>query len=116
MKNICLALCLFGSLSPCLATDTSETAVYAEKPTLCLYYMPWCRHSQDILTYLNNIHKTLPMKNLQTDPEAKADLKKMGGKMQVPCLSINGTPIYESGDILSWLMHHIDLLDNAPTQ
>jgi glutathione S-transferase len=56
------------------------------------------------------------MKNLQTDPEAKADLKKMGGKMQVPCLSINGTPIYESGDILSWLMHHIDLLDNAPTQ
>lgn len=56
------------------------------------------------------------MENLADNAKAKTEMKALGGKMQVPCLSINGTPLYESGDILSWLMHHIDLLEDAPSK
>jgi glutaredoxin 3 len=82
-----------------------------EKPVLCLYYSPGCPHSQDILNYLQRVHKTVPMQNVIDNPEAKLALKKAGGKLQVPCLVIDGKPLYESGDILSWLMHHLDLLE-----
>ncbi len=29
-----------------------------------------------------------------------------GGKGQVPCLFIDGEPLYESGDIIAWLKDH----------
>lgn len=32
-----------------------------------------------------------------------AYLKEHGGSTQVPCLFIDGTPMYESGDIIEWL-------------
>ncbi len=33
-------------------------------------------------------------------------LNEVGGKEQVPCLFIDGSPMYESGDIISWLKEH----------
>ena len=30
-------------------------------------------------------------------------LVSVGGKQQVPCLFIDGAPLYESGDIVEWL-------------
>jgi len=37
---------------------------------------------------------------------SEADLKRLveeGGKEQIPCLFIDGKPMYESGDIVKWL-------------
>ena len=31
------------------------------------------------------------------------ELVRVGGKMQVPCLFIDGNPMYESLDIIQWL-------------
>ena len=30
-------------------------------------------------------------------------LMEVGGKRQVPCLFIDGAPLYESSDIIDWL-------------
>tara|TARA_R110002072_G_scaffold166736_1_gene320127 strand:- start:244 stop:507 length:264 start_codon:yes stop_codon:yes gene_type:complete len=38
---------------------------------------------------------------------AEADLIARGGKRQVPCLFIDGKPLYESGDIMSWLQENV---------
>ena len=38
--------------------------------------------------------------------EYKQRLIKDGGKMQVPCLFIDGRPMYESDDIAKWLLAH----------
>lgn len=77
-----------------------------EHHVLILYYSPYCPYSQKVLKYIKNIHKQVPMKNVADDPQAKAEFKKLGGKMQVPCLVIDGRAMYESNDIINWLSQH----------
>lgn len=84
-----------------------------ERHVLVLYYTSYCPYSQKVLRYLNKIHKTIPMKNLENDPQAKAELKRIGGRMQVPCLVIDGQALYESDAIIDWLSQHQDELDPA---
>ena len=36
-------------------------------------------------------------------PGNQNDLVRIGGKKQVPCLVINGKPLYESDDIIAYL-------------
>ena len=38
-----------------------------------------------------------------TQPGNQNDLIRIGGKKQVPCLVINGKPLYESDDIVAYL-------------
>jgi glutaredoxin len=106
---------LFFTLNPeCSALESSKFSKQAtskEKPQLLLYYTPWCPYSQKVLNYLTQIHKTVPMKNLQNDPKGKEELKKIGGKSQVPCLVINGKAMYESADIIRWLSQNQAFLD-----
>ena len=52
------------------------------------------------------------MKNLADDPNGRAELKEKGGKMQVPCLFIDGQPLYESEAIITWIDAHQDLLES----
>ena len=37
------------------------------------------------------------------DREDRLELIRVGGKQQVPCLFIDGKPMYESMDIVEWL-------------
>lgn len=91
-------------------TESISNCANIEKHNLVLYYTTYCPYSQKVLKYLNKIHKQLPMKNLANDPLAKEELKKVGGKMQVPCLVIDGTAMYESNEIIHWLSLHQDEL------
>lgn len=86
--------------------ETSIHTIAAQKHVLLLYYTSYCPYSQKVLSYLNKIHKTLPMRNLGNVPKAKEELKEIGGKMQVPCLIIDGHPLYESDAIIDWLSKH----------
>ena len=45
---------------------------------------------------------TIPERNISTDAEAEQTLIAVGGKRQVPCLFIDGKPLYESSDIIAW--------------
>lgn len=92
-------------------TPFSHYMSVQEKPQIVLYYTPTCPYSKRVLEYLKLIHKTVKMKNLENDFEAKAELKEIGGKLQVPCLVINGKALYESEDIVKWLSEHQNLLE-----
>jgi len=83
-----------------------------DSPKLCLYYLPWCPYSHTVLSYLEKIHKTIPLKNLQKDPEGRQELLSLGGKTQVPCLIIDGQALYESEAILQWIFENQDNLDS----
>ncbi len=69
---------------------------------LTLYYSPFCPFSQKVLRYMENNNITLEMKDTN-DPENRGKLVEVGGKYQVPCLFINGKPLYESDDIIEYL-------------
>ena len=96
--------------APPLSTPKGQT-IAREKPKLLLYYTPWCPYSQRVLDYLKQIHRTIPLKNIQQDPKSKEDLRKIGGKTQVPCLIIDGNPMYESATIIQWLSQNRQALD-----
>ncbi len=46
------------------------------------------------------------MRDLESDPGARDALIEIGGKGQVPCLVIDGKPLYESADIVRWFEEH----------
>ncbi|MEI8300993.1 MAG: glutathione S-transferase N-terminal domain-containing protein [Chlamydiota bacterium] len=78
---------------------------YASPYTLTLYSSPNCPYCQKVIYYLQKEGKSIPIKNIQ-DKTNKAELIKIGGKSQIPCLIINGKPLYESSDIIKWLQTH----------
>ena len=53
------------------------------------------------------------MKDVMHDVGAKKELIEKGGKAQVPCLFIEGKPLYESDHIIFWLSEHSDSLENS---
>lgn len=79
------------------------------KPRLMLYYSATCPYSQKVLDYLTNIQKTVPMKNVYLDAQAKEELRHLGGRMIVPCLIIDGKPLYDADDIIQWLADNKEL-------
>ena len=53
--------------------------------------------------YLTENHISIPLKDIRLNPAYREELKKIGGKTQVPCLVIDGKALYESADIIDWL-------------
>ena len=68
-----------------------------------LYYSPYCPYCIKVLNALKDMAVRVTLKNINEDKEAAKTLVEVGGKRQVPCLFINGSPLYESDDIISFL-------------
>ena len=73
---------------------------------LQLFYKPTCPFCHKVLTFLEAHQRELPLRDIDHDPAARDELLKTGGKTQVPCLFIDGQPLYESDDIIAWLRAH----------
>ncbi|MCB1107549.1 MAG: glutaredoxin [Chlamydiia bacterium] len=67
---------------------------------------PSCPYCQKVTNFLSSQKKSIPTKDIGTDKNALNELIQKGGKRQVPCLMINGKPLYESNDIINWLKKH----------
>jgi len=78
-----------------------------------LYYSPRCPYSKKVLSYLKQTGITIPMKNVNGDAAAKEELLKNGGYMIVPCLFVDGTPIYDSSKIIEWLSENQEYLSKS---
>lgn len=70
---------------------------------LVLYYKPTCPFSLKVLRYLKENNIELEMRDINSEPGAVEELISTGGKKQVPCMFIDGNPMYESDDIISYL-------------
>ena len=55
------------------------------------------------------------MKNVKMDPEAKEELLEQGGHLVVPCLMVDGEPIYDANKIIEWLSAHQEDLSKSTT-
>ncbi|MBR3225551.1 MAG: glutathione S-transferase N-terminal domain-containing protein [Atopobiaceae bacterium] len=73
--------------------------------TLDLYYYDACPYCQKVLRAIDRmgIKNKINFKNILQSQEAADTLVRVGGKRQVPCLFIDGVPMYESDDIVAWL-------------
>lgn len=65
---------------------------------------PYCRRVMD---YIAKAGRTdILYLDILKSPGAAERLLTVGGIMQVPCLFIDGSPMYESLDIIKWLEEH----------
>ena len=65
-------------------------------PRYELFIMPACPYCQKVLRFMER-------RGITSDPGAREELVRVGGKPQVPCLFIDGAPLYESDDIITHL-------------
>lgn len=70
---------------------------------LVLYYRPTCPFCIRVTDFMRSRGIEIPLRNISIDSEAARTLVSVGGKQQVPCLFIDGKPLYESSDIIAWL-------------
>lgn len=68
---------------------------------LTFYYKPSCPYCQKVLNHMDRNGISVPLKDRE-NPAVREELIRIGGKPQVPCLVIDGKPLYESDDILHW--------------
>jgi glutaredoxin len=71
-----------------------------------LYFKPTCPFCRKVLSYMDARGITVPMHDISASADDKARLVEVGGKAQVPCLFIDGKPLYESDDIIAWFEAH----------
>lgn len=72
-------------------------------PELILYYSLECPHCIRVMDYLSKLNKSVEIKDISDSKEVKEELRVIGGKSQVPCLTIDGKALYESLDIIRWI-------------
>ena len=92
-----------------LATATTSS-VSVEEPqiqSIALYYSPKCPHSQRVLAYMRSQNISIPLKDVTQDTQAKEELRVTGGHLIVPCLIVDGRPIYQDADIIQWLSQNL---------
>lgn len=72
-----------------------------------LFYMESCPYCIKVFNYLKDKKDNLILKDINKDKKAAKELVKVGGKRQVPCLFIDGKPLYESDDIIQWFKDNL---------
>ena len=77
----------------------------AERPKhLELFYMPTCPYCRKVLAWMRDHDvEDITLFDIVSEPKNKDRLITEGGKHQVPCLFIDGKPLYESDDIIEYL-------------
>lgn len=68
-----------------------------------LFMKPTCPYCIKVMNFMSENNITIPLRDIVADESAAETLVTVGGKRQVPCLFIDGKPLYESGDIIEWL-------------
>lgn len=71
-----------------------------------LFVMNRCPFCEYVLDYLQEIDLEIPVYDITTDPDRRMQLLRVGGKLQAPCLFIDGEPLYESQEIVEYLKMH----------
>lgn len=63
---------------------------------------PYCVKVQMLIEELG-VEEQIEQLDITRDADARRRLVEVGGKQQVPCLFIDGEPLYESRDIMNWI-------------
>ena len=71
-----------------------------------LFYKPTCPFCHKVLSFMEQNGISLDLINILEDGN-RDKLIALGGKAQVPCLVIDGKPLYESNDIIAYLKKRI---------
>ncbi|MEN0062609.1 MAG: glutaredoxin [Myxococcota bacterium] len=69
-------------------------------------YCPFCRRVTQALSAFGEQVQVEIRDTMQ--PEFRQELRERTGRTQVPCLMIDGVPLFESLDIIAWLDSYVE--------
>lgn len=67
---------------------------------------PYCQKVMVLVDELG-VGEQVEYRDIVRDSQARQTLVEVGGKQQVPCLFIDGEPLYESADIMRWMRENL---------
>ena len=71
---------------------------------LILYMFETCPFCRKVIREIEDEGRNdIEYRDIHKNGEYRRELVEIGGKEQVPCLVIDGKPLYESDDIIKWL-------------
>ena len=69
-----------------------------------LFMFETCPYCKRVEKFIEKSGRTdVELRDIYKNEEYRERLVSVGGKEQVPCLFVDGTPMYESLDIIAWL-------------
>lgn len=69
-----------------------------------LYMFETCPYCRKVINVIEEMGRDdIEFHDIRKNDEDRQRLVEVGGKQQVPCLFIDGKPMYESDDIIDWL-------------
>ena len=72
-----------------------------------LFKMDTCPYCRKVMSFIEQSGRNdVICRDILEEEENRERLIATGGKEQVPCLFINGEPLYESDDIITWLQEN----------
>lgn len=71
--------------------------------TLVLYKFDTCPYCVRVFRAVDALGVAVALEDVRTDPAARRSLQQATGRTTVPCLFIDGQPLFESRDIVAWL-------------
>ena len=72
-----------------------------------LFMKPTCPYCIKVMSFMDENGIAIPLRDIEADEDAAKTLVAVGGKRQVPCLFIDGKPLYESSDIIAWARENL---------
>lgn len=81
------------------------------KPVLDFYYYDMCPYCSYVQSTINELNIKVNYKNILEDRKNLEKLVADTGRRTVPCLYIDGRPMFESSDIIMWLQANKDNLE-----
>lgn len=97
-----LLIAFFGCVSSGL-TASPAVVKSPKKEAVELYFRKSCPYCRKVLSFLTLENLAVKMLDMEQQPQLRDKLKQLSGKTQVPCLVIDGKPLFESDDIIAWL-------------
>ena len=74
---------------------------------LVLYKSDTCFFCLKVFRAIEALGIPVEFRDIRRSSEVRKELIELGGKPQVPCLSINGRALYESADIVCYLQDEV---------
>lgn len=79
-----------------------------------LYVLPGCPYCAKVDRFLDEHDIEMEHRSVTEGTNAE-DLQALGGKVQSPCLVVDGQPMYESEDIIKYLSERLGVEYGGPT-
>lgn len=88
---------------PTFSGDGKARTKSGEILDLELYKFDTCPYCQRVFDAIARLEVPVRLRDIKEDESARRKLLEVGGDEQVPCLFVNGKPLYESQDIIAFL-------------